>query len=177
MAVQIAKNILEIRIPSISVIVATLLLFIFASYYTHRISINGRYSKFAGLFVGLENRSAYHFAVVWIKIIFIISIMLFKQRALTSHYYTLFVLIILSFVIAKGIKVKIIELFGGILGVSGIWISSIFIEYLSTIKYDLYIEVGYWVIALFITSCMLVIFELEIISISSEKKQYEIKAK
>lgn len=177
MATQIAKNILEIRIPSISVIVATILFFIIASYYTSRVSINGKFSKFAGLFVGLENRSACHFAVVWIKIIFIISIMLFKQRAYSTHYYILFVLVVLSFVVAKGFKTKIIEIFGGLLGIISIWISSLFVEYLSTIKYDLYIEIGYWIIVLFVFACMLVIFELEIVAVSSEKKQYEIKSK
>lgn len=177
MAIQIAKNVLEIRIPSISVIVATILLFFIASFYTSRISINGKYSKMAGLFVGLDNRSAYHFTAVWIKIVFIISIMIFKQRATLIHYYILFILIGLSIILGKGIKIKIAEIFGGALSVAGIWISSLFIEYLLTVKYDIYIEIGYWIIVLLAISCLLVIFELEIISISSEKKQYAIKAK
>lgn len=173
MANSIVEEMIKIRIPAIGVVIVSLVAFFVMMYFASKISINGQYNKIAGFFVNLKGRSAFHFVFVWIKMIYLMSILVTKQMATTGQYIVILSLIIVSAFLAKEMRLILMETFGGILGLASVWICSVFIEYMTNVRSNLSIVICYWIIVLFVISCAIVVFEYELISISNERRVYE----
>lgn len=173
MSDKIINEMIKIRIPAIGVVIVTLVAFFVSFIFANNISISGRYNKFAGFFVNLQGRSAFHFVFAWIKLIYLICILAVREMATTGQYIIIALLIIVSAFLAKEMRLILMEAFGGVLGLASIWICSVFIEYMTNVRSSLFIEICYWIIVLFVISCAIVVFEYEIISISGERRAYE----
>lgn len=173
MANLIISEMSMIRIPAIGVVVVTLVAFFVSLFFVNNISISGKNNKFAGFFVNLQGRSAFHFVFSWIKLFYVVFILLLKQVANTSQYIVVALLIIVCAFLAKDTRLVLMETFGGVLELASIWICSVFVEYMTNIRTNLSITICYWIIVIFIILCAIVVFEYEIISISSERRAYE----
>lgn len=170
---RIISEMVKIRIPAIGVVLVTLVAFFVTFVFVNNISITGQYNKFAGFFVNLQGRSAFHFVFAWIKLLYLICILVTREMASIGQYMIIIVLITVSAFLAKEMRLILMESFGGILGLASIWICSVFVEYMTNVRSSLIIEICYWIIVLFVISCALVVFEYEIISISGERRAYE----
>lgn len=169
----IVNELLKIRIPAIGVVLITLIAFFVSYFFVSNISINGRYNKFAGFFVNLSGRSAFHFVFAWIKLIYLISILVTSQMASIGQYIIITILITVSAFLAKEMRLILMESFGGVLGLASVWICSVFVEYMTNVRTNLSISICYWIIVLFVIACAIVVFEYELISISGERRAYE----
>lgn len=173
MSDRIVNEMLKIRIPAIGVVLATLVAFFICFVFVSNISINGKYNKFAGFFVNLSGRSAFHFVFAWIKLMYLICILVTQEMASIGQYIIIAVLITVCAFLAKEMRLILMESFGGVLGLASVWICSVFIEYMTNVRSNLFIGICYWIIVLFVISCAVVVFLYEIISISGERRLYE----
>lgn len=173
MSDRVVNEMIKIRIPAIGVVIVTLIAFFASFVFVNNISINGKYNKFAGFFVNLTGRSAFHFVFAWIKLMYLISILITREMASVGQYIVIIVLITVSAFLAKETRLILMESFGGVLGVASVWICSVFIEYMTNVRNNLSISICYWIIVLFVISCAIVVFEYELISISGERRTYE----
>lgn len=170
---DVINEMVKIRIPAIGVVAITLVAFFVTFLFVNKVSINGRYNKFAGFFVNLKGRSAFHFVFAWIKLTYLICTLVSREMANTGQYIIIVVLITVSAFLAKETRLVLMESFGGLLGLASIWICSVFVEYMTNVRSNLFIVACYWIIVLFVISCAIVVFEYEIISISGERRIYE----
>jgi len=172
---EIIDEIIALRIPAIATVVASIVAFGVAMISIRKLSINGTNNRFAGFFVGLKDRSAFHFTFVWVKLMFFIFTLcfMFFQQAGTGHYLFIVATIVVSAFLAKEKKLIAMETFGGLLSLASVWVCNIFVEYINTIRTDAFVISGYWVVAAFSVLCSIVVFEFEVINISQEKQAYE----
>lgn len=173
MSDRIINEMVKIRVPAIGVVVVTLVAFFITFIFVSNISITGKYNKFAGFFVNLTGRSAFHFVFAWIKLLYLICLLVTQEMATVGQYIIIVVLITVCAFLAKETRLILMESFGGILGLASIWICSVFVEYMTNVRTSLFIGICYWIIVLFVVACAVVVFEYEIISISGERKLYE----
>ena len=170
---SVIDEMIKIRIPAVGVVLVSLVAFFVAMYFSTKLSINGKYNKFAGFFVNLQGRSAFHFVFAWVKMIYLASILVTRSMATTGQYIVIITLIIVSAFLAKEMILILMETFGGILGLASVWICSVFVEYMTNVRSSLSIQICYWIIVLFVIACAIVVFEYELISISGERRIYE----
>lgn len=173
MSDRVVNEMLKIRIPAIGVVIVTLVAFFVSFIFVNNISINGKNNRFAGFFVNLTGRSAFHFVFAWIKLMYLICILVTQEMASAGQYIIIVVLITVCAFLAKETRLILMESFGGILGLASIWICSVFVEYMTNVRSNLFIGICYWIIVLFVVACAVVVFEYEIISISGERRLYE----
>lgn len=170
---ELIDEILLLRKPAIVTISVTAFLFIICLVLMKKISVTGKYNKFLGLFFGLSQRSTLHLTFAWIKFIYFCSILCIMQYASSGYYLIIGFLIIACAFLAKEKKLIAMELIGGLLLITSTWVCSVFVQYFYTVRSDIYVLGAYWIIAIFMMLCSVVILLYEVISISKERTTFE----
>lgn len=170
---KIINEIILLRKPAIATIAITALLFLVCLILIRKLSVSGKYSKFLGLFFGLSQRSTLHLTFAWTKFIYFCSMLCIMQIASAGHYLILGFLIIACAFLAKERKLIVMEIAGGFLSLASTWICSVFVQYVNTVRSDVYVLSAYWIIVVFMILCSFVILLYEVISISKERVTFE----
>lgn len=170
---NIIQEILIIRTPAIVTIVVTAVLLIIFLLMLIKFDTSGRKSRILGLFVGLTKRSALHLSFSWTKYIFFVGTLCAMQYATLGHYLIIGILIVVSAFLAKEPKLVTMEVVGGILSLGSTWVCSVFVDYMTSVRSDLYVLGAYWVVVVFMIMCSTVVFLYEVISISQERSLFE----
>lgn len=170
---KIIEELLELRTPAIITIVFTAIIFIILLAKLQTFDLSGRGAKVLGLFVGLSRRSAFHLCFAWCKYIYFISILCTMQYVTAGHYIVIAVLIVVCAFMAKEGKLIVMESVGGLLCLASTWVCSVFVDYMNSVRSDLYVLGAYWIIVLFMIVCSTVVFLYEIMNISKERDLFE----
>lgn len=173
MITKIVEQLLDLRTPAIITITFTAIIFVICLVKFDGFDLSGRYSKTLGLFVGLSRRSALHLCFAWCKYIYFASILCSMQYATLGHYLIIAVLIVVSAFMAKEAKLIVMESVGGLLCLASTWVCSIFVDYMTSVRSDLFVLGAYWIIVLFMIICSTVVFLYEVMSISRERELIE----
>lgn len=170
---KIIEELMNLRIPAIITISLTAVIFLILLIRLNNFDLTGRKSKILGLFVGLNVRSSLHLCFAWCKYIYFASILCSMQYATLGHYLIIGVLVVVCAFMAKERRLIIMESVGGLLCLASTWVCSIFVDYINSVRSDLYVLGAYWIIVLFMVICSTVVFLYEVISISGEREQFE----
>lgn len=170
MTEKIVKEIIDMRNPIIIAIAVTSIVFFILLFTLRNFKISSKLGAIHGLFVGLQNRSAIHLSFSWAKLVFFFSVVILMRISSLGIYLLFIALAIGTAFFGRNTKLVIMEGLDLVLGLSGIWICSVFVDYMQSVRVDLYVLGAYWVIVVFMILCAIAIFLYEVMYISQERE-------
>lgn len=173
MSTQLVRQLIVMRPALVTAVAMTLVVYLILLLYIRRLRVQGRGTHLAGLFVGLEGRSALHLGVSWLKFAILTACLLLAQPAQEAHYLLLLALTALALLLGFSLSALLTELVGGGILLAGLVVCSTLLRYLAQIRRDTSILTAYWMLAIFLILCAAAVFLREVAAVSGERKHFD----
>lgn len=172
MTSEIIILLMSVRTQIYVMVAVTLVAYIIAQIMINRLTVQGKGSKFAGFFVGLGGRSAVLMAFSWAKFAFLVGILL-RGKPVSEIHYLLYIALCLGMLIKPSLDNVFTTLLGGALLTVGMVVCTTLQEYMIKIKYDMGIEVAYWLLSALLICCAACILLRDVTMISHERRNFD----
>ncbi len=170
---DLLRQLLRLRPAALVVAGMTLCAFLILFLCVRRLEARGKGARLAGLFVGLQGRSALLLALAWVKFCLLCAILLTARSAGLAHYVLLLCLGAGFLLLRPALESLLTEVVGGGLLAAGIALCGGLLEYLRQIRNDGRIRLVYWLLAIFLILCAAGIFLREAGAISGERTYFD----
>lgn len=133
------------------------------------VSFKSRRMAILGLLFGLSTRGKMYVCASWLRVMFVMWCIVFRVTLEPIHYTILFML----FIWAAILLLKILDIIGSIVAgmITGValTVGNLLLEYNEQIRYEMTVEVVYWMLGAFIILYSVYLFIGELSKISSKR--------
>lgn len=173
MSTELVRQLILLRPALVTAVAITLAVYLILLLCIRRLRVQGRGTRLAGLFVGLEGRSALHLGVSWLKFALFTACLLLARPVREAHYLLLIGLTAAALLMGFSLDALLTEAVGGGLLLAGLVVCSTLLRYLTQIRRDISILAAYWMLAIFLILCAAVVFLREVVAASGERKHFD----
>lgn len=173
MSTELVRQLILLRPALVVAVAMTLAVYLILLLCIRRLKVQGRGTRLAGLFVGLEGRGALHLGTAWLKFAFLSACLLLARPVQETHYLLLIALTALALLLGFSLSAVLTEVVGGGLLLAGLVVCSTLQRYLTQIRRDSSILAAYWMLAVFLILCAAVVFLREVAAVSGERKHFD----
>ena len=170
---ELVRLMLQLRPALLVTVGMTLAVYLILQLCIRRLRIQGQGTRLAGLFVGLEGRSALHLGVSWLKFAFLTACLLLAQPVREIHYLLLLALTAVALLVGFSFNALMTEAVGGGLLAVGLMVCSTLLQYLQQIRIDDTVRAAYWLLTVFLILCAAVVLLREVTAVSGERKYFD----
>ncbi len=172
---ELVRQMVALRPAVLAAVALTLAAYFGLWLCVRRLRIKGPGAKIAGLFVGLDGRSALHLSFAWAKFALLAACLLLARPVQPVHYLLLAALTLGTLLLWLRPAALVTEAVGGGLLLAGLAVCSTLLNYLRQIRNETAIRAAYWLLAVFLILCAAALLLREIPAVSKERTWFDEK--